>query len=144
MTHHIANAARFLVFYLLSAATTSLLVASFLLLYAYANDLPVADQADFIGQTMFSILGLSPLTLIISAWGWESGRLVLEPTRIRPAFRAALQGAIAWFCFYIFIGLWFRSVETFAYLSLIGTPIGAIWGWLVYCKLWPTPASAPI
>lgn len=83
---------------------------------------------------------LGPCLLIPSALGWWAAGALLDKLGRADNARPALQGASAGLA--AFIAFWIMLAPTLP--NMLGIPIGAFFGWLVYRKLWPTlPTAVP-
>ena len=140
MRRNLAIAARFLLFHFLSVLATAIFMA---LLFQFAVRYNGALRPLFgpaISMAFDMTMFYGPFLLIPSALGWWIGGVYLARRGTNPARRPVLQGVLAGL-FTIIAFSWDIAPMP---LALIGMPVGAFFGWLIYRKLWPDlPGTAP-
>ena len=77
--------------------------------------------------------------LLPSGLGFGLCWLLLRRSRANAAKRAAWQGAAAGLG--AVLGFMILTEGRLLPPTLIALPVGAFFGWLIYCKLWPHPAA---
>lgn len=139
MKYYVATAARLLCFYVMISVTN--VAISIFSAYLISGKIPPLSETSTnltnaaLDQFMDWVLA-APINLIFLAWTWDICKAILALTDIKPAGRAALQGALS------------TSIITIVFSLLGGSPIfivfaipdmisGAFWGWLIFYKLWP-------
>ena len=166
MIRSLAIAARFLLFYVLSVCTTAIMLV---VLSEFRTAIINRQPVDWIelsqGVIIFGAIAaplVSAIMLIPSALGWWAGGVLLTRSNAPLNRRLAGQGAIAGlagFASFISMLIWLESLsrqsrgsaqgqlvlEGLMELSplLLGIPISAFFGWLVYRHMWPNLPAAP-
>ena len=139
MRRGLAIAARFLLFHSLSVYATAFLSASIIMVIGRENSSlahRLAAAADF-SAGMSLRYGL--LLLPASVLGWWVGGQICDKMGTAPARRPGFQGAMAGLFAFIAMGFLTAMIPP----NIIGLPIGAFFGWLIYRRLWPNlPAAA--
>ena len=135
MRRYAAIAARFLLFHFLSVLVTATFMAVTIeIVIRYKGDpIPVLWPAIRTGFDMTLLYG--PHLLVPSALGWWISGIFLAHRDTNPARRPVFQGVMAGFFTIIAFGWDIGPMPP----SLIGLPVGAPFGWLIYRKLWPDP-----
>lgn len=135
-----AMAARFGLFHVLSVLLTAVLTVFGFRASAYGGG-PLAQLEPSLRGGIELTAEFGPLLLIPSAIGWGICWLLLRRARISTAGRVAWQGVAAGLGAAIYLAI---LTDRLVPPTLIGLPIGALVGWLVYCRIWPPrPAAQP-
>lgn len=159
MIRGLAIAARFLLFHVLSAFTTvAALAIQSELMRAVTYDLPL-DWVQLSQELIVvSLVGAfaAVVLLVPSALGWWAGGVWLTrrdvPLNRRFAGQGTIAGLTAFACLASIL-MWLSHLARQGQSAaqdrtalddligllpfLLGVPIGAFFGWLVYCRIWP-------
>ncbi len=140
MRRILAIAARFLLFHVLSVLVTAVITAFAIQRAPGLAGMTIRLQPPPVEFALRLTGVLGPFLLIPSALGWWAAGALLDKLGRADNARPALQGASAGLA--AVIAFWITLAPTLP--NMLGIPIGAFFGWLVYRKLWPTlPAAAP-
>ena len=138
MRRYLAIAARFLLFHFMSVLMTAIFMSLLFMIATRYNGAVPPLFGPVISLAFDTTMLYGPFLLIPSGLGWWVGGIYLAHRGTNPARRPVLQGVLAGL-FTIIAFSWDIAPMPPA---LIGLPIGAFFGWLIYRKLWPSLPDA--